>query len=124
MSAAEVADLKAYMDKREDAIVARVLQDLTNTKDRIKAFEPEILGNGGLRKNIRDSFCALGGQLKTLPDGTSISSVGAVFANLKALIGQAASRPVQPVDLTAISAAAESGAAKGINGATIHGGQK
>lgn len=124
MSAAEVADLKAYMDKQQDAIVARVLQDLTNTKDRIKAFESEILGSGGLRKNLRDSFCALGGQLKTLPDGTSISSIGAIFTALRARIDQAASRPGQLVDLTAIRAAAQSGAAKGINGATIHGGQQ
>lgn len=124
MSAAEVADLKAYMDKQQDAIVARVLQDLTNTKDRIKAFEPEILGSGGLRRNIRDSFCALGGQIKTLPDGTSVSSIGAIFTALRARIDQAASRPGQMVDLTAISAAAQAGAAKGINGATIHGGQQ
>lgn len=81
MSAAEVAEIKAYINERCNGLFSQIKGDLNGTKLRVQQYQVEILG---LRKYLRDSFCAVGGQLAALPDGTKISSIGAALLSSNA----------------------------------------
>jgi hypothetical protein len=48
-------------------------------------FKPEIIGS---TKRLRDTACALAGQLPTLPDGTTITSISVAHAEQLSAIGR------------------------------------
>ncbi|HEX2905038.1 MAG TPA: hypothetical protein VHO01_16410, partial [Jatrophihabitans sp.] len=110
LSAAEVAELKAHITNTGNAVIARVLQDLGGTKQRIKNYEAELTG---LRDYLRDLTLALAGQKSALPGGTKITSLGgvhkAVIAELDGIVARidklAAGAPSQS-DITELETAA------------------
>lgn len=121
-----VSQLTAHIDGKLNGTLARVAED-----------DPIIVG---LHAYIRDCVLALAGQDAALPDGTKITSVGRLWqliepqlaainakqAAIEAALEKAgvAVNPTPPIDLAAVTAAAEAGASKALNGATvtIHGG--
>lgn len=105
MSAAEVADLKAYIDQTRAAILAQIHADNAGTQARVRAFEPEVMG---LRAFVRGCVTALSGQSKTLPDGTIITSVTSALlasnAHVEASVAKHVTAAAGQVDLAPLMA--------------------
>jgi hypothetical protein len=90
-----------------------------NVPKDLSAMKPEIIGQ---TQRLRDTACAIGGQMAALPDGTKITSIGAAHQLEMAAIA-AIPKPLDPgtpsVDLAAVESVAEAGAAKALDGTTV-----
>lgn len=71
------AKLQEMLNNAITSTVNHMHADLAGTMARVLADQPEIIG---LRQALRDTACALAGQLGALPDGTKITSIGAAHA--------------------------------------------
>lgn len=87
MTPADWAKLQDMLNATIESVIKHVHADLAGTMARVLADQPEIIG---LRQALRDTACALAGQLSALPDGTKITSIGAAHAVEMGALGRLA----------------------------------
>lgn len=81
------ARLQEMLNNTITSVIGHVHADLAGTMARVLADQPEIIG---LRQALRDTACALAGQLDALPDGTKVTSIGAAHAVEMSALGRLA----------------------------------